>query len=295
MGRKLILMKIMKKYFYKSVAALVAVATLSSCLKDDRLVLDPEKGTNVIEFVNPAQINHVGSTTALYVMSYPILTTQQVIPIEVSYSGPAEGAPEDIVVNLALGGQAIIDQYNEEQDEDYTIMPAAWYSIGATSVTIPKGQKRASFNISINTSLFDLTKPYVVPMTISSVSSGTISTNFSKILLNFGAKNAVDGLYNYKTTAGTSLVANANFNNVPLVTAGPNTVKTNLLDTYSNIITYNIDFTTNKVTVVSVVSSIGTPITDPVSNWNPATKVLYVKWTAGARSFEETYTYTGVR
>lgn len=295
MGRKLILMKIMKKYFYKSVAALIAVATLSSCLKDDRLVLDPEKGTNVIEFVNPAQINHVGSTTALYVMSYPVSSTLQVIPLEVSYSGPADGAPEDIVVNLAVGGQAIIDQYNNEQGESYTLMPTSWYSLGVTSVTIPKGQKRASFNVSINTSLFDLTKPYVVPLTISSVSSGTISTNFSKILINFGAKNAVDGLYNYKTSATTSLVANANFNNVPLVTAGPNTVRTNLLDTYSNIITYNIDFTTNKATVVSVVSSIGTPITDPVSNWNPATKVLYVKWTAGARQFEETYTYTGVR
>ncbi|RYF10423.1 MAG: DUF1735 domain-containing protein, partial [Flavobacteriales bacterium] len=273
-------------------AALVAVATLSSCLKDDRLVLDPEKGTNVIEFVNPGQINHVGSTTALYVLSYPVSSTLQVIPLEVSYSGPADGAPEDIVVNLAVGGQAIIDQYNEEQDEDYTLMPTSWYSVGATSVTIPKGQKRATFNVSINTSLFDLTKPYVVPMTITSVSSGTVSTNFSKILLNFGAKNPIDGLYNLKTTATTSLVPNANFNNVPLVTSGPNTVTTNLLDTYANIMVYRVDFTTNKVTVVS---GLGTPVTDPVSNWNPTTKVLYAKWTSGARSFEETFTYQGVR
>ncbi|RZL54284.1 MAG: hypothetical protein EOO93_20195 [Pedobacter sp.] len=67
------------------------------------------------------------------------------------------------------------------------------------------------------------------------------------------------------------------------------------MNTYSNIITYNIDPVTNKVTVVSVIATIGTPITDPVSNYNPSTKVMYVKWTAGARSFEETYTYTGVR
>lgn len=292
-------MKIMKKYFYKSVAALVAVATLSSCLKDDRLVLDPEKGTNVIEFVNPGQINHVGSTTALYTLSYPILTTMQVIPIEVSYSGPAEGAPEDIVVNLALGGQAIIDQYNEEQDEDYLMMPAAWYSIGATSVTIPKGQKRASFNISINTSLFDLTKPYVVPMTISSVSSGTISTNFSKILLNFGAKNAYDGLYSYKTSANTTLLPNGSFSNVPLITTGPNTVRISpgLVATYSNSVTYTVDPVTFKVTVVAALGAGAVTPPDPRSNWNPATKTLTVYWTQinSPRVFEETFVYTGVR
>lgn len=288
----------MKKYIFKSIAFLLAVTMLTSCLKDDSLVLDPEKGHNVIEFVNPGQIAVAGSTTALYTLSYPISATLKVIPIEVSYSGPENGAPQDIVVNLGLGGQAVIDQYNTEQDEDYLMMPSTWYSIGATQVTIPKGQKRASFNISINTSLFDLTQSYVIPMKITSISSGTLSANFSNILLNFGAKNPYDGLYSYKTSAITSLVANANKSNIGLISTGPNSVRIDpgLLATYSNLVTYTINPTTFAVTVECPSLGVQSP-QDTRSKWDPATKTLTVFWKQGngGRTFEEVFTYSGVR
>lgn len=289
----------MKRIFKNILALIIVGTTLTSCLKDDTAVLDPEKaGSNLVEFINPAVINVAGSSIPLYVMSYPIQATAQSVPIEISYSGAETEAPQDIVVNFAVGSQALIDKYNTEQNTAYLMMPSSWYSIGATSVTIPKGQKRASFNVSINSSLFDLTKPYVVPLEITSVSSGSVSANFGKILLNLGAKNPYDGLYNYKTSANTSLVPNANRNNIALITTGPNTVRISpgLLATYSNEVTYTVNPTTFAVTVTCPSLGVQTP-QDTRSKWDPATKTMTVFWKQGngGRTFEEVFTYLGVR
>ena len=282
----------MKKNIIKSIALFLTVTSLTSCLKDDSLVLDPAKGVNVIEFANPGQINVIGSIYPLYVQSYDVVP-EVTKTITVSYSGPETEAPEDITVNIALAPTSVITEYNDNQHEEYELMPASNYTMTTTSVVIKKGTSKASFNILFKPTTFDLGKALVLPLKITSVSSGTISGNFNTILLNVGAKNRIDGLYSYKTSATTYLVPNADDKDVPLVTSGANTVKTNLLNTYANIITYSIDPITNKVTVVG---GFGTPITDPVSNYNPTTKVMYVKWvTTTGRNFEETYTYTGVR
>jgi hypothetical protein len=286
----------MKKNIFRILSLLLAVSFLTSCLKDDRLVLDPEKGNNVIEFANPTQIATIGSVYPLYVMSYDLNPTVTV-PITLSYSGPESGAPQDITVNFGVGTEADVTAYNTDQDEHFTFMPAEDYTLGSTSAVIKKGQSKATFNITFKLESFDLSESLVLPLVITSSSSGIISGNFNKILLNVGAKNRIDGLYSYKTSATTSLVPNADFSGVPLVTAGARTVTTNLLDTYANIVTYDIDPVTNKVTVVSVVNPLGVIATDPISNYNPATKVMYVKWTSngGARTFEETFTFTGSR
>lgn len=282
----------MKKNIFKTLSLLLAVSLLTSCLKDDRLVLDPEKGHNVIEFHNPATISVIGSVYPLYVMSYDLNPTVTV-PITLSYSGPETGAPQDITVNFGVGTAADVAAYNTEQDEEFTFMPADNYTLEATSAVIRKGQTQATFNIVFKLESFDLSEALVLPLVITSSSSGIISGNFNKILLNVGAKNRIDGIYSYTTTANTSLVPNANFTGVPLVTSGARTVTTNLLNTYSNIVTYDIDPVTNRVTVLS---GLGTNIvTDPTSSYNPANKVMHVKWTSGSRTIDETFTYTGSR
>lgn len=287
----------MKKYFYKSAGLLLAIAMLTSCLKDDRLVLDPDKGVSVVDFINPGEIAVHGSTTPLYVLSYPILPTATTIPITVSYSGPADEAPQDITVNLGLGAQAVIDQYNTEQNKTYLMMPASWYTISATSVVIPKGSKTATFNVVVNTSQIILTASYVLPLKITGANGAAVSTNFSNILLNIGAKNAYDGLYRYTTSAATALVPNANKANVPLITTGPNSVKISpgLLATYSNEVVYTIDPTTKKVTVA--MTTLLPIATNPISAYDSATKTFTLTWTSngGARTFEEKFVYTGVR
>lgn len=289
----------MKKIINKTLVLLFTTVAFTSCLKDDSYVIDPEKaGGNIIEFKNPGDISVKGSTTPLYVLSYPISNTETIVPLSIGYVGAENGAPQDITVTIALDNQALVDQYNTEQHTDYLMMPAANYSIKSTTVTIPKGAKFGSFNVGLKTNLFDLTKGYVVPLKITSASAGIISGNFGKVLLAFGAKNPYDGVFNYKTSAITSLVPNANKNNIPLVTTGPNSVepRPGLLATYSNQVIYTINPTTFAVTVTCPSLGVQEP-QDPRSKWDPATKTLKVFWKQGngGRTFEETYTYQGVR
>lgn len=221
----------MKKIFKNAVALCLTAIALTSCLKDDTMVLDPEKaGSNIIEFVNPTDISVHGSTTALYSLAYPIVTASTVIPISVSYSGAEDVAPQDITVTVGLGDVATITQYNTEQSKSYTLMDPAVYTINATSVVIPKGKKAATFTVSVKTASFDLTKNYALPLKIKGVSSGTISTNFSNIILNIAAKNKYDGLYTVNATAPFVDLTSSAFTGLypmklmSLITQGPNSV-----------------------------------------------------------------------
>jgi hypothetical protein len=286
----------MKKYFYKSLMLLFAAATLSSCLKDDSLVLDPEKGHNVIEFGNTSEIAVHGSSIPLFVHSYE-LGPDATLPLVVSYSGPEATAPQDITVTLQVMDQATIDIYNEEQHTAYELMPAEAYSLPGLTVVIPKGQSKGFVNLTVKPNSFDLSKEYVLPLKITSVSSGVISGNFGTALYAIGAKNPYDGVYTYKTSANTSLVPNAN-KVVSLVTKGANTVKLNpgLLGTYSNEVSYTIDPVTNAVTVACPSLGVQQP-QDTRSKWNPETKTLTVFWKQGngGRTFEETFTFRNAR
>lgn len=287
----------MKKYFYKTLSLLLAAATLSSCLKDDSLVLDPEKGKNVIEFGNTTDIAVHGSSIPAYVHSYPI-GADVILPLIVSYSGPEAVAPQDITVTLEVMGQETLDLYNEEQHTSYEVMPTSSYSLPGLTVVIPKGQSKGYLEMTVKPSTFDLSKAFAVPLKISSVSSGdVISGNFSTAIFALGAKNKYDGVYTYKTSAITSLVPNAN-KTVELITIGANAVKLSpgLLGTYSNAVSYEIDPATNKVTVTCPSLGVQSPA-DTRSNWDEAKKTLTVYWKQGNgnRTFEETFIYKGVR
>lgn len=283
----------MKNFINKTLALLVTTALLSSCLKDDSVVLDPTKGINVIEFENTADIARAGSSIPLYVHSYPISATPTTLTVTVNYSGPASGAPEDINVKVALGDVSSINQYNTEQKTSFVLLDPAAYSLGNLDLTIAKGQKKASFDVKLNTNKFDLSKATVLPLKIVSASSGTISGNFNVILLNVGAKNAFDGVFTYTTSATTSLVPNKN-STTDLITVDATTVRMSpgLLDTYSNAVSYTVDPLTNAVTVTCPSLGVQTP-QDTRSKWDPATKTMTVFWKQGngARTFEEKFVY----
>lgn len=286
----------MKKYI-KILSVILVGSILSSCLKDDSLVLNPEKGSNVIEFVNTGEIAVHGSAIPLYIHSYPISTTPVTLPVSVSYSGPEATAPQDINVKIALGDVASINAYNDEQDTHFEMIPTDVYTLGSLDVTIPKGQKTASTTISINTSKIDLTKSLVLPLKIVSSSYGVVSGNFDVILLNIGAKNEYDGLYTYTTSANTSLVANK-VGTATLQTVNATTVKLipGLLITYSNEVLYTINPDTKQVKVTCVSLGVQEP-QDTRSKWDPATKTMTVFWKQGngGRTFEEKFVYKGPR
>jgi len=236
----------MKKHIFKTLSLLLAVSFLTSCLKDDRLVLDPEKGHNVIEFANPAQITTIGSIYPLYTFAYDIIPTAT-IPVSISYSGPESGAPEDIVVNFAVGTEEEVETYNEDQDLGMVLMPSNLYKVSTNTVTIKKGESKASFNITVTPDQFNYSLSYALPLKISSASSGIISGNFNTILLNIGAKNIYDGSFKFKGRA-TGAPERTNVyqagewiwpGNINLITSGASTV-----DLYDD--TYNFGGGTNQ-------------------------------------------------
>lgn len=293
-------MKKMKKISNILLLALVATG-LSSCLKDKYNALGPDNSPSVVEFKNPGTISSVSPAGALYSM-YPQSFPAQA-SVDATYTVQLTGpnpAGQDITVTVGVD-TAAVRKFNADQRiknptfVGYDLPDASTYTFPQTSYVIKAGQRSVDIVVSYKSEKFDFKKKYAFPLAITSTSAATVSGNFGTILINLSAKNAWDGVYNYKTSATTALRPNLN-ETARLVTSGANTVTTPLVNYYtaaSNELTYEIDPATNKVKVLN--GGIGDPVVDPSSNWDPVKKILYVKWSAGSRSFEETYTYTGPR
>jgi len=289
----------MRKYLNIILLALVATG-LSSCLKDKYNALNPDNSPSVVEFKNPDAISSVSPAGSLYSM-YPQAfqagpSVQATYTVQLSGANPAS---QDVTVTIGVD-TAAVRKFNADQKiknpsfVGYDLLEATAYEIPQTSYVIKAGQRSVDVVVNFLADKFNFSKKYAFPLAILTTSYANVSGNFGTILINVSAKNAYDGLYNYTTSATTSLRANVNDKNVKLTTSGANTVNASLVNGYTNVVVYSIDPTTNKATVTSS-GGIGDAITDPASNWDPVKKVLYIKWTAGSRSFEETYTYTGVR
>lgn len=272
------------------------LAGFSSCLKDNTIIGPDSPGAvkHVIEFLNPATItSNIGTSVPLYVVSYDLKPSAE-LEVMVSYSGGG-GAPSDITVKVVVDNAAI-DIVNEQEELDLIPLPNSVYTASSMDVVIPKGQKTGSIKFALKPDQFDLGEAYALGLKIVSV-SGTdapLSGNFYRMVINIGAKNQYDGVYNYRSAKDQSLNGGANQNGAELTTTGANTVSTHLVNTYSNITRYAIDPVTNKVTVTDS-GGIGAATTDPSSNWDPVKKILYVKWNTSNRKFEETYTRIGDR
>ena len=275
----------MRKYIF-TIYSLLVLLTLSACLKDDRMVLDPDKTHNVVEFANPAERAEVGSVYTLYPVLLDIAPAIE-FPVTFSYSGPEDEAPQDIVIDFVVGEQSVIDAYNEDQDTELSMMPSDYFSFSAMQATIKKGTSKATVIITFNSTSFDFITPYALPLTITNASYGVISGNYGTIILNPGPKNPYHGSYFYTYTS--SLGSNTAGVDKGLITVDANTVRPTpqpLINTYSNPVEYYIDPASNLVTVSC--PSLGA-VTDPSSHWDPDTKTLYAKWTTASYSFEETY------
>ncbi|TDG37539.1 DUF1735 domain-containing protein [Pedobacter changchengzhani] len=187
------------KNIFKIVALLLIIVSFSSCLKDNSVKLDPDKGVNVIEFSNPSDIVASGTPHPLYSFSYAATSTPS-IPITISYSGPQATAPQDIIVKFAVGDVSNINEYNTATSNSFVLLNPAGYTLPVTEVVIKAGTSKATFNVMLKPSAFDFSKSEVLPLTIKSVSFGTISGNFNTILLSVSAKNKYDGTYSVTGT-----------------------------------------------------------------------------------------------
>ena len=298
----------MNKKYISFLILMMGIAFLNSCLDQDPL-FDPDKSNNIIEFYDlQGPVSPVSAPHRLYVNSYEISTAED-HSVMISYSG-AHSNSKDIEVELAVSPQALAE-YNQylvntgiaagdtlaNGDPDfsaimqYELMPDNFYT-GPLTVTIPKGETKALLTFSVNTTLFDFAKAYVLPLRIVGSSSGVISGNYGVALFNIGAKNAYHGSYhsiglrtNYSSKsnwdgnccpAGGTIASRGpwDFPDVPVLTVNEFTSTVHAANSDGGFGTINItvDPATNIVTVAPNASTALAnlvPMTGKVSRYHP--------------------------
>ncbi|WP_412466681.1 DUF1735 domain-containing protein [Pedobacter sp. KLB.chiD] len=290
------------KIFKLLITGAILTTVMSSCLKNKFDTINPSGSPSVVEFKNPVPPSSEtpeGSLYTVFPVAYEVGASVEAT-YTVQLTGP-DPAPQDVSVNIGVKSAAVAELNADKSVISsyvpYVELPASLYTITTPTVTIPSGQRTATVKVTYKTANFDFSKKYALPISITSSNYAGVSKNFGTVLLNVSAKNAYDGVYTYTTSANTSLVPNAN-KTVSLITVNATTVSLSpgLLGTYTNEVTYTVDPSTNKVTVACPSLGVQTP-QDTRSNWNPATKVMTVFWKQGngGRTFEETFTYKGVR
>ncbi|RZL14316.1 MAG: DUF1735 domain-containing protein [Pedobacter sp.] len=289
----------MKKILYNSLSLLFGAVLLTSCLKDDRLVLDPEKSSNVVEFGNTGTPT---SPTGAPVFAYTPVTLNQVatqsFTTSVNYAGPENVAPQDITVTLAAAPEAIT-AWNAAYPSaataaKYNQLPAGTYTFPAT-VTIPKGQRSVSFTIEVKPLMLNSAQTNVLGIKIASASYGTLSGNFGTVIYNLPVKSMWDGAY----TFSVSCPQDANLNKtgltgVRLSTIAPNRVRlASLAESYSGNVEYQFDGANANLTELKAFSGANLVTAIVSQTVNSTAKTFSVVYTFSGRTVTETWTRTG--
>lgn len=315
----------MKNYLkLLSIATILSLGLFSSCVKEDG-VFDADNKGGIIELGDLSS----RTTSTLYA---PLVTksfasaTEVDCPITLNYTG-TDGAPQDITVTMALT-DAAVTAYNTAQSASYTILPTTLYTVPSYTVTIPKGQKKATFTIKLKTSSFDFSKSYALGISITSSSYGTVSANYGTGIFAIVAKNKYDGVY---TVTGSfqdlSFPAYTGIypKNIELRTTGASSVVVYNKDrsaffyyfntgsatsSYANFDPiFTFDDATSKVTDVTnyygqgtANSSVRSGVLDAtgINTYNATNKTIsvsYIMTQSGSTrcKFTEVYTYTGSR
>jgi hypothetical protein len=301
----------MKKIFFNTLALLVGVTMLSSCLKDDTMVLDPDKSTgNTVEFGNTASwISAIDApvfvfpSTSLDPSNVPVAK----FTTSVRYAGAENEAPEDITVNIALAPEAVT-KYNAKYPAaafPYNTFPASILTF-PSSVVIKKGTKVTYFDVTIqaNSGLIQQALANVVPLKITSTTLGTISGNFGAVIYNVPIKSIWEGTYT-QTVENNFGVLNASIGVAPytetgkkLVTIAPNRVQAQLVAlTYSGSTFYQFDSSNTAITAVGATSGstvlTGASVTTlAINSTTKNFKLSYILQTQGW-GIVETFTRTG--
>jgi hypothetical protein len=285
---------------------IAALIGLTSCLKDNLVNLGPGAPASppVVEWAT-AQLDDapVTGATALYrtyTRVYPIAASVN-MALQVDLTG-SEAAPSDITVTLGTNAAAYTAVVTTAAAQAATPqLPSAAYSIPA-SVVIAKGTRFANVNITLNTTLLDPTKTYYIPVAITATTYGNVSGNYGTVLYTITPPNKFDGLYTYNNAATASVLPGTTVPNSSLISTGANSVTTTFLQSpsYASTIVYTFSSTLNAsgfypIIGISIPNYFLVSTIDATSGYNPATKVIKAKFTAGTYNFDETYTYTGAR
>lgn len=309
----------MKKIVYASMFAACLAILGTGCIKDKAYenheygLTNPADGPKGISFVQSANNPNI---VGLDVSTNP-QTAQTRITVEAD-----QVAQTDITVTLQANNALLATV----TDMDIEPLPAGVYTAPTLTITIPKGQRMATFAVQVNnTTTLDPNTVYGLGYTITSVSGGDyqIAGNNRNLIFGFNIKNAYDGLYKLNsqlvhptaTTAGSGTRSD-----IELRTYGPNSVLMfwRALDDYGHPIfpgntglsyfadqapIITIDPSSNRVTSVTNYYPAGVAYAiDPSypSRFVPdsaGTKWIFVKYgySSNSRTFTDTLRYLGAR
>lgn len=216
----------MKFNLNKSIAVLLgALAVLvSSCERGKEWPSSEGKGNTIVKVLNAGE-----RVLAFNAVSTP----QNAVLVDIRRDAPSENALANTVTAKVSFDMAYLDQYNEENETEYEILPAEYFTTdipaGPDGFTLTFGPgefaKPITFTLK-DATLLDFSKQYAFPLTITSVDGGgqvsESKTAFVKVLV----KNAWDGAY--EVTGNMKDEAAALFGLFPmnfhLVTSGATTV-----------------------------------------------------------------------
>jgi len=205
------------------------VLTQTACLKDKVGNSDSKGGTNnVVEFQNSSIPVSYTSVYPEYANSLLWNPDTSGFNINLNWTGTQYTAPEDIKITIAID-TAALSAFNADQSTNDTLPPADAYSF-PTTVTIPKGSNGATIYCHVTLSSdWNYNASYALPLTITSSSYGTISSNFGTAIYSVSGRNKYDGSYSLRerqtgwATYGINDGSTYNWpNNIGFVTAGAN-------------------------------------------------------------------------
>lgn len=270
----------MEKYIKSFIIFFGITFSLCSCLKEtNHPPLYGWSTSSVISFQDNGGADGSGTGYAsvptspypLYNFSFASPLTNDTAGIDAIVIYGPDPAPGDITVNLEID-TAALTAFNNANGTSYIVpLDNAIYSF-PSSVVIKKGESQAKAHIVITTtSSFDYSASYALPLTITSATGATVSSNFSTEINSFviqnkyaGNYNAVGYFYHPASPRALSLVAN-------VITVDPNTVSVPLGDLggagyYADI---KIDPTTNALTISSATSGVDMYALDALPTSNP--------------------------
>jgi hypothetical protein len=204
----------MKNYIKILALAMVAVI-VTSCLDGDQMNTPPGGSKPFIMMTN----NSTGGTLVNSGVRYFGAETLLLNPAEandtLTFAVTLQGTSsydKDINVTIATPADAL-DDVNDGLT--YAFMPTNGYNLLSTSGVIPKGKTYAEFQVVFHPNVIDLTKNFMLPITVSNDAGLTVSSNYGYIYYHI-IGNALAGAYTWKyrrynsadTTAATAGTAN---------------------------------------------------------------------------------------
>ena len=180
-----------KLYILSTILLSAAALSLSSCLKDPRLIDFSKVGT-VVDF----PLGGLSNFGADAITESPDSTGAIVRQFAVNIASP-KPPTSDVKVTLAVDNSLIAAYLNTNSVVPYIAMPANTFEFTSTTATIPAGKQYAIVSVKFHKDLLDPTASYMLPIKIVSASDGaTVSGNLSVHYYHF-IGNDFAGVYHH--------------------------------------------------------------------------------------------------